>query len=879
LCAFAHFFFAPANAAQKHAYPFGDIQPDGIARGWRDNSSWADVDVAYRAGQVFEELKAQRVTLTRIGAGRAQLQGPAISIRKGNIYTISLRMKSLAGSAPVEFMIRERGAPYKAFAVRRTLDAGPEWQTRVFFVEARSDAPEYVLFLAFPRVCDVLIERLDILEETPAGFASRAASTGDARDLALLNANPAFLFGRVGYATSAAIDRRTQYPLRTGDQYSLNPPPFSTRALPDGKTVGVLGLGDHSAQLLTTMADLVPGRSLTALARVRRVGEKNSGPVTLRIFSPAFPSPETNGSRVGADWTDLALAVRPPLEEGLQARAELVASGSGGEGGELEIAYLVLTHEPEKALAHIAANGGEGRGGEGPSPAFGAEPDRAMTFYEAGETPVITLHHAEGGADKAVREAREVLWKIVDVHGNPLRTGNWKLATPDGPRMHRVENLPVGWWQLRWEAPWARPRAGVINLAVVPPTGRIAREESPFGIHVEGCEYGLEKMRYMGIQWLRTNNPLWTKWTAVQPERDVWVYPDRQVDLFCKAGKSILFNLDRTPRWAARDPDNYRPGTDYMDSRADLPADWEAWREYVRRMVTRYKDRIRYWEIWNEPDIPFLRPPPGMTNAQAYAMLLENSAPLIRGIDPAAKIVISPAYYLKKRGNPEGYQEDFTPRLIETGAFRHVDVYSLHFYLNVRQRIFDQPRIYAEKLDTIKKALRDAGRSGPEIWNSEWGIINFTTSTHPVNLPSTNGITPDQAARELVIWSAGMLAGGVEKLFWYDGMDNHYLHFHVTRNLFDYNQPRPAAVAFAVLTRQLDGLRFAGEEPVPENNGRVLRFASADGKRAVRVAWAHDGKTFTVPANSSGHGTGYLGQPVLPGNGFFTITSAPVYLK
>ncbi len=870
-CVLASLFFTSAEAARKHAYPLGDIQPDGVARGWSDNSSWADVDVTYRADQVFEELKAQRVTLTRIGTGRAQLQGPSIDIRKGNIYTISLRMRSLAGPAPVEFMIRERVAPHKAFAARRTLSAGPEWQTRTFFLEARADAPDFGIYLAFPQTCDVVIERLDILEETPAEFAGRTAPEGDTRNLALLNPNPMFRMGRIGYATYGYIDRGKQYPLRTGDQYSLNPPPLSTRTLADGRPAGVLGLGDHNALLMTAMTDIVPGRPLTALARVRRVGAQQAAAVTLRIFSPAFLSPKNNDAVVGQEWTDLALTVQPPLEEGLQARAELIVPGAGGS--ELEIAHLLLTHEEKNALALVG--GGGGGGGEGFPPAFGAEPDRAMTFYEIGETPVITLHHVAGAESKG---DNEVFWKIVNVHGETLRSGRWKFAASSGSQVYKIKNLPVGWWQLRWEAPWAFLRTGVINLAVVPPSRRVAGEDSPFGIHVEGCEYGLEKMRYMGIQWLRTNNPLWTKWTAVQPERDVWVYPDRQIDLFYKAGKSVLFNLDRTPRWAARNPDNYRPGTDYMDFKADLPADWDAWREYVRRMVLRYKDRVRYWEIWNEPDIPFLRPPVGATNAEAYAQLLENSVPIIREIDPMAKVVLSPAYYLKKRSNPEGYQEDFTPRLIESGAFKYLDVYSIHFYLTAGQRIFDRPEAYASQLDVIRAALRRAGRPAPAIWNSEWGIINFTLPTHPVNLPSSNGITPDQAARELVAWSAGMLAGGVEKLFWYDGQDNHYLHFHVTKNLFDYNQPRPAAVAFAVLTQQLDGLRFAGEEAVAGSAGRVLRFASADGKRVVRIAYAFAGKKFVFSQQEIANAVDYLGQPVHAEGGGITVTEAPVYL-
>ena len=31
--------------------------------------------------------------------------------------------------------------------------------------------------------------------------------------------------------------------------------------------------------------------------------------------------------------------------------------------------------------------------------------------------------------------------------------------------------------------------------------------------------------------------------------------------------------------------------------------DLDAWREYVRTVADRYRGRIRYWEVWNEPDL------------------------------------------------------------------------------------------------------------------------------------------------------------------------------------------------------------------------------------------------------------------------------------
>lgn len=835
-----------ARAATTYEFPLTEIKPNGIAQGWRDDSSWADVDVEFRADQVFEELKVQRVILTRIGSGRGQLAGPEFTVVKGRIYSVAVRMRSLAGAASVEFAIREQTAPHRDFAIRRTLETGAAWRTETFFFEGRKDAENYRIYLAFPKTGDVSIERISIREESREEFTSRTENQQHRGPH--LHANPAFALGAVGWSTYAAIDRRTQYPLKTGLQYAIDPPALTNRITADGTSIGVLTLGDWNSNLLSDLVDIVPGQPVHALARIRRT--QGSSPVQIKFFSPNWPQANSRSFNVGTEWTDFQLTGNPPFEADGQVRVELSVPGEG----ELEIAHLILTHHPDEALAASV-------------PAFGAEPDREMTIYELGEAPSLRLHHVKGAA-------QSVTWQLVNVAGNPLREGTWQLA--ESSATHTLRDLPVGWYQLRWQAPWAETaRSGVVNVAVVPPAARTAGDASPFGIHLEGSEVGVRKMKLLGAQWLRTNNPLWTKWTAVQPERDVWVYPDYFVDLFTDAGLGIVFNLDRTPRWAARNPDNYQPGTDYMDFKADLPANLDDWDEYVRRMVTRYRDKIQYWEVWNEPDIPFLRPAPGMTNAEAYYQLISRAAPIIRDLDPDGQVIMSPAYYLKKRSNPEGYQPDFTERFIEMGGMQFVDIYSIHFYLTVGQRIFDRPEAFAP-LDKVRDAMTEAGRK-PVLWNSEWGIINFTLPTHPVHLPSNNGVTPDQAARELVAWSVGQLAAGIEKLFWYDGHDNFYYHFHVTRNLFDYRQPKPAAVAYAVLSSRLDGLTFAAEEPVADNAGRVFRFAND--QRQMRVAYAYDGRTFTLVPPAGATVTDHLGQPIaLNPDGTVTVGEAPLYV-
>ena len=63
----------------------------------------------------------------------------------------------------------------------------------------------------------------------------------------------------------------------------------------------------------------------------------------------------------------------------------------------------------------------------------------------------------------------------------------------------------------------------------------------------------------------------------------------------------------------------------------------DAWLDYVAQVVTRYKDKVDYWQVWNEPNIEAFNPS-GATAAQ-YAELLKQSYGIIKNIDPEAEIL------------------------------------------------------------------------------------------------------------------------------------------------------------------------------------------------------------------------------------------------
>ncbi len=124
-----------------------------------------------------------------------------------------------------------------------------------------------------------------------------------------------------------------------------------------------------------------------------------------------------------------------------------------------------------------------------------------------------------------------------------------------------------------------------------------AVEPSPYGINVHApgdpaLESQLDRVVEAGIGWVRID----FVWAAVQPERRDrfdWRLYDRIAAEASARGLEVFATLAYTPDWATAGP--------LLSGVPDDPADW---REFCRRAAFRYRDVIRHWGIWNEPNLP-----------------------------------------------------------------------------------------------------------------------------------------------------------------------------------------------------------------------------------------------------------------------------------
>jgi hypothetical protein len=206
-----------------------------------------------------------------------------------------------------------------------------------------------------------------------------------------------------------------------------------------------------------------------------------------------------------------------------------------------------------------------------------------------------------------------------------------------------------------------------------------------------------------------------------QPRQDLdlaydWSAFDRIVDAARAARLPMLVTLWSTPEWATGGwPTYYLPDPGHVGDFAN----------FVHAAVTRYARRapglIKWWEVWNEPNVSFFAGPQlGAPAApRRYAQLVDATYPVIKDADPDAQVLAGAVA-------PKGANNDFSTRPIdflremtlEGGARPRFDQLSLHPYPLYLGTNFRPAPIERQGVETVRvpvtrpvrRCVRRAGR-------------------------------------------------------------------------------------------------------------------------------------------------------------------------
>ncbi len=223
------------------------------------------------------------------------------------------------------------------------------------------------------------------------------------------------------------------------------------------------------------------------------------------------------------------------------------------------------------------------------------------------------------------------------------------------------------------------------------------------------------------------------QWANVNPAQGVydWTGLDSRVATARANRADIVYTLGgRTPQWASGQPEAFSP---YGPGQCAEPATSEIWEGWVRDIATRYKGKIRLWEIWNEPDISgfFCGTPDQLIDLAARATAV------LRDVDPRNR-VLSPGF---SGYSGPGYLDYF----LRNGGLSTFDILSYHFYVQTPELNL------GTRMQNIRAVIDSAGARSKPLWNTEQGWLEGVAT--PVS-QETGAAYIGRAY--LLNWSAGM---------------------------------------------------------------------------------------------------------------------------
>lgn len=330
---------------------------------------------------------------------------------------------------------------------------------------------------------------------------------------------------------------------------------------------------------------------------------------------------------------------------------------------------------------------------------------------------------------------------------------------------------------------------GMTGRQLKPPASAVPR--SYFGLHMHRADAGTPWPPVGFGSWR-----LWdayTTWPMLEPQRGAWDFTrlDKYVAMAALTGVDILLPFGLSPAWASARPDEpsaYKPGN------AAEPKRLDDWRNYVRTVAERYKGRIRYYELWNEPNL-----------RNFYTGSVESMLELARETYAILKQVDSRNLLAAPAVTEGGKQLEWLDRYLALGGGQFMDILSHHFYV---------PRAAPEQMlpmvADVRKIMARHGVAYKPLWNTEsgWWMENGDgTDSRPAPFTTWKQLGLADAAayvsRSLILgWAAGM-----ERFYWF-AWDNHSMGLiePTTKAL------KPAGHAFARTREWLQGAVMTGCE-------------------------------------------------------------------
>jgi len=233
-------------------------------------------------------------------------------------------------------------------------------------------------------------------------------------------------------------------------------------------------------------------------------------------------------------------------------------------------------------------------------------------------------------------------------------------------------------------------------------------------------------------------------WSDIEPEKGKFNFEkyDYIVDLLNKNKINILGLLHYSTDWASACGKWNCP-----------PKEYKPFVNYTAKVISRYKERVKYWEVWNEPDsATYWSSQDGL---KSYCALLKQVYIAAKNIDPDCKIL--------NGGLANGLAS--VNHLYDNGVKDYFDILNIHIFENPLNPVSIKAVTAYPKL--AYKVMSRNGDGNKKIWLTEIGCPGVKRGLKVKNW--WMGKNPDeqkQAAWVKKVYTNLLREGYVDKVFW-----------------------------------------------------------------------------------------------------------------
>ncbi len=243
------------------------------------------------------------------------------------------------------------------------------------------------------------------------------------------------------------------------------------------------------------------------------------------------------------------------------------------------------------------------------------------------------------------------------------------------------------------------------------------------------------------IKWARID----IDWFSVEPEKGVynWKRLDESISYLRAKGINIFATIAYTPSWASSNGEIN-----------GLPKNVSDWENFVRTVVRRYSRKIKYWGIWNEPNLEKFFA--GSSEDYVNKILIPAYG-VIKKISKNAFVVAPGITYLTGTSS----RWDKWLREILSGGKDYIDVIDFHIYDNRGvPYIIEKLEKGSDLLPSVFYVLEEEGVADKPFWITETGW-------------PTDTFTEDQQAENYFEMLKYILnSNRIDKVFFYTAIDD-----------------------------------------------------------------------------------------------------------